>query len=100
MKVDDMSRLERTERMMVRWMCGESLKDGKSRVVLLERLSVKEVSEVVRGGRLRWYAHLQRKDASDWVFLTISPVFCGRGPYIVAGCCFLSGQVLTLGKWF
>jgi len=39
----------------------------KSSVVLLERLSVEEVSEVVRHGRLRWYGHLQRKDASDWV---------------------------------
>ena len=27
MKVDDMQRLERTERLMVRWMCSVSLKD-------------------------------------------------------------------------
>jgi len=37
MKVDDMERLERTERMIVRWMCGVSLRDRKSSVVLLER---------------------------------------------------------------
>jgi len=53
--------------MMVRWMCVVSLKDRKSSVMLLERLSAKEVPEVVRCGRLRWYGHLQRKDASDWV---------------------------------
>jgi len=35
--------------------------------MLLERLSVEEVSEVVHRGRLRWYGHLQRKDANDWV---------------------------------
>ena len=29
MKVDDLRSLERTERMMVRWMCGVSLKDRK-----------------------------------------------------------------------
>jgi len=40
MKVDDMKRLERSERMMVRWMCGVSLRDRKSSVVWLERLSV------------------------------------------------------------
>jgi len=39
----------------------------KSSVVLLDRLSGEEVSEVVRRGRLRWYGHLQRKDACDWV---------------------------------
>ena len=29
MKADDLRSLERTERMMVRWMCGVSLKDRK-----------------------------------------------------------------------
>ena len=30
MKADDLRSLERTERMMVRWMCGVSLKDRKA----------------------------------------------------------------------
>jgi hypothetical protein len=29
MKVVDMQRLERTEKMMIRWMCGVTLKDRK-----------------------------------------------------------------------
>jgi len=53
--------------MIVRWMGGVSLKDRKSSVVLLERLSAEEVSEVVRRGRLWWYRHLHRKDANDWL---------------------------------
>jgi len=34
MKVDDMERLERTERMMVRWMGGVSLKNKKVLLVM------------------------------------------------------------------
>jgi len=46
---------------------GVSLKDRKSSVVLLERFSVVGVAEVVWRGGLRWFGHLQCKDASDWV---------------------------------
>jgi hypothetical protein len=35
-KVEDMQRLERAEKMMMRWMCGMTLKDGK-RVRSLEK---------------------------------------------------------------
>ena len=53
MKVEDMVRLERTKRMMVRWMCGVSLKDRKSNEELRSRLKIECASEVVRHGRLR-----------------------------------------------
>jgi hypothetical protein len=39
-KVEDVRRLVRTERAMVRWMCGVSLKDRKSSDKLLGRLGV------------------------------------------------------------
>ena len=32
MKAEDMQRLERTERMMIRWMCGVRLSDEKASV--------------------------------------------------------------------
>src|SRR5260221_433675 len=38
MKMEDMRRLERAERMMVRWMCGVTLKDRKTNEELLGRL--------------------------------------------------------------
>ena len=47
-KMEDMQRLVRTERMMVRWMCGASLKDKTSSEDLNRRLSVEGVEEVVR----------------------------------------------------
>ena len=67
MKVEDMQRLERTEKMMMRWMCGVTLKDGKTSEELRERLAVVSVSERVHQGRLRWFGHVERKDEGDWV---------------------------------
>ena len=66
MKVEDMNRLERTER-MIRWMSGVSLKDKKSSDELLERLGIESVSVVVRRGRMRWFGHVERMDAENWV---------------------------------
>ena len=50
-KVEDMQRLERTERMMVSWMCGVSLKSKMSSEKLNARLGIEAISEVVRRGR-------------------------------------------------
>ena len=44
MKVEDMQRLERAEKMMIRWMCRVMLKDGKTSEELRERLGVVWVS--------------------------------------------------------
>ena len=67
MKTEDMKRLKRAERMMVRWMCGVSLRDRRPSVELKERLGIVGVAEVVRHGRLRWFGHLERKNEEDWV---------------------------------
>ena len=67
MKAEDMQRLERTERMMIRWMCGVRLSDKKTSAELLSRLDIESVSVVVRRGRLRWFGHVERKQPDDWV---------------------------------
>ena len=67
MKAEDMQRLERMERMMVRWMCGVSLKSRTSNYNLNKRLDVEADTDVVRHGRLRWFGHLEHKDNNDWV---------------------------------
>jgi hypothetical protein len=67
MKTEDLKRLERAERMMVRWMCGVSLRDRRSSTELNERLGIEGVPEIVRRGRLRWFGHLERKNGEDWV---------------------------------
>ena len=67
LKVSDTQRLERTEMMMVRWLCGVSLKDRKSSQELLDRLRIVGVAERVVPGSLRWFGHVERKSADDWV---------------------------------
>ena len=67
MKAENLHSLERTERMMVRWMCGVSLKDRKLSVDLYSLLSIQNVADVVRHGRLRWFGHLERRSVNDWV---------------------------------
>src|SRR6266581_8951505 len=53
--------------MMVRWMCGVTLRDRIASVELYSRLGLEEVGAVLRRGRLRWFGHLVHKNASDWV---------------------------------
>ena len=60
-----MERLERTERMMIRWMCGVTLKNRSSSQELRERLQVDCLTEVVRRSRLRWFWHVERKEKDD-----------------------------------
>ena len=67
MKADDLKSLERTERMMVRWMCGVSLKGRRHSEDLCNLLGINCVADVVRRGRLRWFEHLERKSVDDWV---------------------------------
>ena len=61
LKAGDMQRLERTERMMIRWMCGVRRSDKKANAELLSRLDIESVSVVVRRGRLRCSGHVERK---------------------------------------
>ena len=67
MKVNDMRRLVRTENSMVRWMSGVTLKDRRPSEELRLGLGIEGVEEVVRRGRLRWFGHVERKEADDWV---------------------------------
>ena len=67
LKVANVQQLERTERMMVRWMCGVTLKDKKRSQELLDSLNIISVAERVRRGRLRWFGHVERKGAEEWV---------------------------------
>src|SRR5271165_3711065 len=66
-KVEDMQRLERTERMMIRWMCGVTLKNRVSSDDLRVKLGIDSVSDMVRRSRLRGFGHVERKSAEDWV---------------------------------
>jgi len=47
-KVEDMAKLERIGRMMVRWTCGAHLKSRMASATLSYQLGFKHVTEVVR----------------------------------------------------
>ena len=70
-RAEEMQRLERIEKMMVRWMCGVSLKNQRERSIstenLRDRLGIDSVTDVVQRGRLRWFGHVERKSKDDWV---------------------------------
>src|SRR3989441_5543272 len=67
MKKDDMQRLVRTENSMVRWRSGGTLKDRRRTNDLRKGLGIESVDRVVSRGRLRWFGHVERKGADDWV---------------------------------
>ena len=59
-KAKNLQSLGGAERMMMRWMCGVSLKDRKRSEVLYDLLGVQSRAEVARRGRLRWFGHVER----------------------------------------
>ena len=48
LKVEDITRISRADKMMIRWMCNVSLKDGKSSDELRDRLGILDITEVLR----------------------------------------------------
>ena len=58
MKAENLQSLEGTKQMMVRWLCGVLLKNRKGSVDLYSLLGLQSVADMVRRGRLRWFAHL------------------------------------------
>ena len=70
--------------MMVRWVCGVSLKNRISSEELNRRLCIESVVVIVRRGRMGWFGHLERKDTLDWVsacrnFVVSGEKIKGRG---------------------
>ena len=61
MRAEELWRLERAERMMIRRMCGVTLKDRCKSDELRKRLEIEDVEDVVRKSRLGWFDHLERK---------------------------------------
>ena len=63
LKEDDLSILRRTERAMVRSMCGVKLVDRRKTDDLMEMLGLEESAErLAKANGVRWYGHVLRKD--------------------------------------
>ena len=67
MQAEDLVRLGRVERMMVRRMCGVSSNDRKHSDELLSRLGIECVENKIQRARLRWFGHVEWKEENDWV---------------------------------
>ena len=67
MNAERESKLERAEMRMVRWMCGVSLREKKTNAELRESMGIEKISDVMRRSRLRWVAHVLRKEGNNWV---------------------------------
>ena len=64
--------LQRTERAMVRRMCGVRLRDRKRSEVLMQMLELDvDVVTLVRRARLRWYGHVLRRDEESGIKRTL-----------------------------
>ena len=61
----DMDRIQRTDRSMMRWMCGVRLSDRVRVISLLQKLNLPSIESLVRGSRLRWHGHVSR--SSEWI---------------------------------
>ena len=53
LKVEDITKISRADKMMIRWMCNVSLKDGRSSDELRDRLRISDITEGLRKNRLR-----------------------------------------------
>ena len=76
-RVEELRRLDRAER-MIRWMCGVTLKDRCKSEELRKRLNIEDVADVIRKSKLRWFGHLERKDAEDFVSACGNMVIVGN----------------------
>ena len=59
-RVADTRRLQRTDRAMIRWICGARLSDRTPSGELLARLGLEDITSVLRSRRLRWHGHVAR----------------------------------------
>ena len=50
---------------MIRWTCGVSIKDRKTRKELRKLVRVTPIRTVSRSGMLRWYVHVMRTECRD-----------------------------------
>jgi len=66
MKVEHELKMNRTEMIIIRWMCGVMLNNRKKSEELRELLGLEPVSLMIKKSILRWFGHSERKDDNNW----------------------------------
>ena len=59
---EDVSRFNRNDMIIIRWICFAKLKDKVRTEELKSRLGLGSIENALRCGRLHWYGHVQRMD--------------------------------------
>ena len=65
MKVTNKIKIATTEMRMLRGILGVSRRDHMRNGEIRRILHVSPIDEVMRGGRLRWFGHVQRRDPNN-----------------------------------
>lgn len=73
-------KFERTEKDMVRRMCGVRLSDEHRSEDLRKKMGLEGIVNVLRRRRLRWYGHVMRRDEDDWTKRAFHLKVDGRRP--------------------
>ena len=60
--VNDLLKLQRNDRAMIRWTCNVRLKAHISSDSLLRKLGINNIQTLLRYNRLRWFGHVVRND--------------------------------------
>ena len=63
--VNNLLKLQRNDRAMIRWTCNVRLKDRISSDSLLRKLGINNIQTLLRYNRLRWFGHVVRNDG--WI---------------------------------
>lgn len=63
----EVSKLQRTEMRMIRWMSNVSLIDKKRSSEMRKKMGVEPIDVVMRRNRLRWFGHVQRRNEDEWL---------------------------------
>ena len=71
-KVEDLQRLRRNDRAMIRMMCRVRLGDEIRSNALLARLGLEDISSSLGTRRLRWYGHVSRSDPESGIQVTFN----------------------------
>ena len=76
----NVSRLNRNDMMMIRWICFAKLRDKVPSEELRSRLGSGSIENALRCGRLRWYSHVQRMDPDTWPRKVDRTIVTGNNP--------------------
>jgi len=83
LKKENEDALVRTERKMIRMMCGVTLRDKEDSEVLWKKVGlVDDILTVVRKSRLRWFGHVKRREQDQSIkraFMHVVDGASGRG---------------------